>query len=202
MFNTKRTWKRCDDKRIVNLFNEVATTAKTLYPNCFNGCTPELFIDSSTKYLGKCVTSYRKKYNTNSEISRDIMRGTIQYDRGVILLSKYILDMPDKEILDTLSHEFGHFVTPGGHHSYLWRVRANHIGSTYGVTCDRLADTATTKKFKQIIHESGIIDREYKYTIECPKCHATWKRKKMSRFVEQCELWKCGKCGVSLHRIK
>ena len=195
--NRKRTWQICRDNEVIQLFNKVLERSRALYPTLFENCIPQLYIDSSTTKLGHCDTQYNKTYYSKRELLQDKNLNRIRYRDGVIVLSKYILHDKEK-VLDVLVHEFGHFVAPADHHGYLWRTRANNIGQIWNISNTRLDNSGTLKN--GVISQEGNIFE--KYVIECPKCHAQWKRQKMSDFIKHPSDYRCRKCKKTLIRIK
>lgn len=190
---TKRTWNICENEKITSLFNEVKAVTQSLYPEFFDGVYVELFIDSSTSHLGQCNWEYTKRYS-QFELKRAVREKTLRYKRVVILLSKYVFNMSDDEIRNTIVHEFGHMVSPGYNHDYFWENRANTIGKSFGVTCERLAGKNETDQFHSAINKTGI----YKYTVECPSCHTQWKFQRMCNTVKYPSKYHCVKCQKQL----
>lgn len=200
MINRKRTWKDCEDPKILAVYKEVMAEAKRLYPQYFEKTTYKFYIDSSTSHLGRC--SYQ--YNKNTLYSKWGFKnhcGNIRCTDVVILLSKYVQDI--KQVTTTLCHEVAHAVTPGDHHSDLWLTRANKIGEKFGVKINsRLASAAETKNFNANIEKANITKKRAEYLIRCEKCGQEFHRVRKTDFVKHPYLWKCGKCHGELKRIK
>ena len=55
MIDKKRTWKDCEDQKILAIFNEIKDEAKRLYPQYFESTVYKFYIDSSTSHLGRCA---------------------------------------------------------------------------------------------------------------------------------------------------
>lgn len=199
MLYVKRTWHKCTDPKVVAIFNEVKDRAKELYPACFNGCDPELYIDSSTKHLGRCTTQYTRPY-TKREACMAANANKIRYSRAVILLSKYIVKNHDI-VRATLCHEFGHFVSPTQKHNYLFLARADRIGEKWGITNSTYCSKQDAAIFGEEQKMAGVVKEEYKYSVGCPKCNGVWRRKRMCDLVKSPESYRCPKCGVALKRI-
>ena len=200
MINRKRTWKDCEDPKILAVYNEVMAEAKKLYPEYFANTAYRFYIDSSTSRLGRCTYQYDKatlysKYGFRNHC------GNIRCTEVVILLSKYVQDI--KQIINTLCHEVAHAVTPGDHHSDLWLTRANKIGEKFGVKINnRLASAAETADFNANIEKANITKEQTKYLIRCKCCGQEFHRKRETDFVKYPFLWNCGKCYGELERIK
>lgn len=197
MFSTKRTWSKCTDARVNDLYKKVVEVAKKKYPSYFEGCEPEFWLDTSTSHIGRCITSYTKKYTSERELIRDYNTNSIRYDRGVILLSKYAITMSDSNILNTLCHEFGHYVTPHEHHSYLWQKRADSIGSEFGQNCERLASAEESSDFAAQKKAAGIVKTK-RYIVGCPNCTNRWRRARRTELIIHPEFYRCPACKVTL----
>ena len=59
MLKIKETWKECTNKEISKIYNEVLEVTKSSYPEYFT-FEPKLYIDSSTKHLGRCAYQLKK----------------------------------------------------------------------------------------------------------------------------------------------
>lgn len=186
----KKGWKPNYEREIDEIFEEVCLRAQELYPSWFVDCTPELYIIKSTKSLGRCWTQTTKKYKKNSlEYNRDFNTNNIRYRRAIILLSEYILKNK-AEVRQTLVHEFGHFVSFGCHHDYLWKTRSDKIGEKWGIEVSRLT---YSPELSEISKEKS----PYKYALKCVKCGHLWKYKRLCDAVKHPEKWRHNKCSSS-----
>ena len=85
--------------------------------------------------------------------------------------------MPCGDVIDTISHEFGHAATPGAKHGYGWKDFMNRIG------CD--AKRCCSKKTSAV--KSAIV--KGKYRMYCPNGgitgryghYASWRHKYTAR---------------------
>lgn len=191
MIEKKRTWKECEDKKIVQVYEEVKAEAQRLYPEYFENCVYELYIDGSTKHLGQCQYEYNKSTIYNKYGYKNHF-GFLRNSKVVILLSKYV---DADHARNTLVHEFGHAVTPSEGHSSSWLNRANKIGAKWGETCNRLAEGEDLESFRENKPE-----RKYKYAIECPQCGRQWKYQRLCYAVEHPSRYRCSVCKVNLVR--
>lgn len=192
MIEVKRTWKKCTDEKINNIYNEVLNTVKEMYPEYFD-CKLSFYIDSSTRTLGRCIANYKKE----SLISQWGFRNHFEYIRNeevVILLSKYVTD--PIVVKRTLIHEFAHMVTPKEHHSSYWERRAELIGEKFGeVGIKRFASLSDTNSFTEQINISGVKKPDKKYEVVCTGCGRIVKRTRMCDIIRYPGNWKCGVCG-------
>lgn len=102
---------------------------------------------------------------------------------------------PEKAI-NTIIHEIGHAATPGHHHDSHWKKVSDQLGKTYGHTVKRC--TSEEEKGVSLNRPAP----QYKYVIECPKCHYQWKRQKMSKIISHATSYTCPDCKVNLIRVK
>lgn len=200
MINRKRTWKDCEDPKILAVYNEVMAEAKRLYPEYFEKTTYKFYIDSSTSHLGRCSYQYDKR-TLYSKWGFKNHCGNIRCTEVVILLSKYMKDI--KQITEVLIHEMGHAVTPSDHHSDLWLTRTNKIGEKFGVKINgRSASAAQNADFNANMQKENVVKEQAKYLVRCKCCGQEFYRKRETNFVRFPNLWRCGKCHGDLERIK
>lgn len=200
MINRKRTWKDCEDQKILAVYNEVMAEAKKLYPEYFEKTTYKFYIDSSTRHLGRCMWQYDKS-TLCSERGFKNHCGNIRCSEVVILLSKYLKDI--KQITSVLVHEAGHAVTPGDHHSSLWFVRSNKIGEKFKVSINgRLANEEEMLDFTKNIRKENGYKEQNKYTVKCKCCGREIHKKRMCSIIKEPKKWRCGVCNGSFERIK
>lgn len=194
MIEVKRTWKKCTDEKINNIYNEVLNTVKEMYPEYFD-CKLSFYIDRSTRTLGKCIARYKKESLT-SKWGFPNHFGYIRNEEVVILLSKYVTD--PVVIKRTLIHEFAHMVTPKEHHSSFWERRVELIGEKFGeVDLKRFASSSDLSSFREQIEISGVKRLE----VVCTGCGHVAKRTRMCDIIRHPERWKCGVCGSHFKNI-
>lgn len=200
MINRKRTWKDCEDPKILAVYNEVMTEAKRLYPEYFENTRYRFYIDSSTRHLGRCCYEFNKD-TLWSPYGFKNHCGFIRCTDVVILLSKYLQDI--RQVTSTLVHEAGHAVTPRDNHSSLWLTRSNKIGEKFGIKIEgKFANKEEVADFNANMKKAHVQREQTKYTIRCKCCGNIFHRKRMTEFVKYPWLWKCGKCNGELERIK
>lgn len=123
--------------------------------------------------------------------------GQSRWSDGVtaIGLNEVFCADPEKAI-NTIIHEVGHAATPGHHHDGHWKSVSDRLGKTYGHTVKRCSSE----------EEKGVSlnrpEPQYRYIIECPKCHIQWKRQKMSKIISHATSYTCPTCHVNLIRVK
>lgn len=187
MIHRKRTYKDVTDKRILEIWDEVKSEARSLYPYYFENCEPELYQDDSYSHLGLCCQSY---VNT-----RERVVDKIKQSRCIITISSH-LGQDYEQIRKTLCHELGHFVAPKNHHDHIWKVRANKIGERWDLKAERCTNNETFNKAREEIraNRSDI----YKYIVYCPECNHEWKYKTQCKIVKNPGRYLCNDCKSKL----
>ena len=191
MIHRKRTHKDITDKRILEIWNEVKAEAKALYPHFFENCEPELYQDNSYSHLGWCSQSFVNAREKNVD--------KIRQSRCIITISSNLGQDYD-QIRKTLCHELGHFVAPKENHGYLWKARANKIGTRWGLKAERCTNNETFNNAANQMRASK--SSEYKYKVYCPECNTEWLYKTNCQIVQKPSRYRCGKCKASLKSIK
>ncbi len=193
MIHRKRTHKDITDEQILKIWEEVKEEAKTLYPQHFEHCEPELYQDSSYRHLGLCSQSYANSHEMNVD--------KIRQTRCIITVSSNLGQDYD-QIRKTICHELGHFVAPKEHHSHLWKARADKIGARWGLECTRCTNNETFNAASQQAREEATKRTEYKYRVYCPKCGTEWKYKSNCKIVQSPDRYRCGACKTTLKSEK
>ena len=114
--------------------------------------------------------------------------GRCWHQGKVIEYSKYFLDEPEDQIVDTLLHEIAHaLVGPKHGHDWFWKVKASEIGAK------------PERVVEQI--QSQI---KYNFVIKCvnPDCQRPYKgyRHRLKR--EAVKRMYCKSCGASVKAFK
>lgn len=191
MIYRKRTHKDITDTQILKIWYEVKAEAKVLYPHFFENCEPELYQDSSYRHLGLCSQSFVNPSEKNVD--------KIKQSRCIITISS-CLGQDYDQIRKTLCHELGHFVAPKENHSYLWKARANRIGTRWGLEATRLTNNDTFQSAAKEMRAKK--QSEDKYRVYCPECGSEWRYKTQCGIVQNPSRYRCGKCKSSLKSEK
>lgn len=189
MIYRKRTHMDVTDQHIWEIWEEVKEEAEWLFPQYFEHCEPELYMDNSYTRLGHCWQSIENPYERNVDKRRA---------SGCFIIISSLLGQDYEQIRKTLCHEFGHFVSPKENHSYLWKVRAEKIGERWGYEMTRCSNNET---FREAAKEARIdvANRSvYRYRVFCPHCNAEWKYKSNCKTVQYPWLYRCAKCKCDL----
>lgn len=125
------------------------------------------------KRLGRCL--------------REVKKGKEIF---VIEISEKTLSLSLKDIKEVMAHELIHTCKQCMNHGEKWKTYAKQVNRAYGYNISRL------KKFD----ETG--DEEYKYAVECMRCGAVIKRKRMCPLIKEPRNYRCGKCGGKLKKCE
>ena len=122
--------------------------------------------------------------------------GLCSYKNGryYITISEFILadDTIYKAVLETIIHEILHTCVGCMNHGKLWKHYANRIKRMTGYEVTR---TSARSKFGLEPYEKQGKDN---YVFVCEDCGQVIRRSRMSKFVKNYDLYRCGKCGGRL----
>jgi predicted SprT family Zn-dependent metalloprotease len=157
-----------------NLYSYYEAICNEAIDNGFMDTVPPLYLFKSTRTWGKCIYS-------NGE--------------AAIGLNEVYCQDPQKAI-NTIVHEIGHAATPGHHHDYVWKQTSDKLGNIFGEKVKRTTSQA----------ERGLSlnrpDPEYKYIVECTKCHNQYRWQRKPKCVDRLDAYRCSRCKASLVRVK
>lgn len=172
------TWKVCQDKKFLQIYDEVYDEAKSLGLLNKHHKKQPLYIHKSVRTWGLC---------------RWFKMGDNSYDCAVCLNEKIILAKSYDVARQVLVHEIAHIAAPAEHHSKIWHRAGDLIGRKWNITVNR------TDSYEGIELRS---DNNAKYIIECPKCHLQWKYSRAGKVVQHYDRCKCPKCNINVIRVK
>lgn len=139
------------------------------------GCCKQEMPDIKTSYKvnGKV---YYKKFNMHH-----------------IEISKWVMDLNDDKIKNTIIHELIHCLPNCNNHGKWFKQYAKIINNVLGYNIGRVGNK------KQDFEESNLEFKEdivYKYKIKCSNCNQLYYRKKLAKNFFQ--KYRCGKCKGKL----
>jgi len=171
MLNLPRTWKKCTNSELLELYKEICDEATRLG---YSFKEPKLYMFKSTKSWGRC------HYNTET-------------NESAIALNYVFEDKPEAA-RNTLIHEIAHSCAVGDHHGERWERAGNNIGKKWGIKVTRLNNyedlgvQSISKLGKYIVkckkcgHEyyharmCGVVEHPEFYNCGCSGCHGELKR--------------------------
>ena len=181
------------EDKLQNLFNECkielksigidlnnklvgAITINLAKRNCKRyGCCKQEFPVESTKYIEKIGTKRYIKYSI--------------FKKHTIEISKWVMDLNDDIIKNTIMHEIIHCFPNCNNHGEKFKKYAQYINTKLNYNISRLGDK------KQDLADSNIEVKKdyYNYKIKCSKCDYFFCRKRLNNnFTRK---YRCGKCG-------
>ena len=131
-----------------------------------------------------------KKYRVVNIIGR---RKTIKYEKfnkHYIEISKWVMDLEDDIIKNTIMHELIHCIPYCNNHGTEFKKYAKIINNSLGYDISRVGN-------KKKDYEKSAIEynetKTYKYIIKCKSCNQEFFRQRLTKnFIKK---YRCAKCG-------
>lgn len=140
------------------------------------GCCKQEEPDKSTAYRKNRIIYYRK------------------YNKHHIEISRWLMDLNDDIIKNTIMHEIIHCMPDCNNHGKAFKTYAKFINEKLGYNISRLGNKE--EDYRKSNLEFKIETKEYKYKIICEKCNQIYYRQRMVRnFLRK---YRCGKCRGKL----
>lgn len=133
-----------------------------------------------------CYTATRKgRYKTKKyEVFRE----------HHIEISKWVMELDDKIIKNTIMHEVIHCLPYCNNHGKEFKKYAKYINENLGYDISRVGNKAEDYKKSNLEYHDET--KKYKYKILCKKCGAIIYRQRLQ--VNKIKSYRCGKCGGKL----
>ena len=138
------------------------------------GCCKQEEPDFSSKYI---VRRGRNRYIHYS-----------RYKKHTIEISRWVMDLNDDIIKNTIMHEIIHCFPDCGNHGILFKNYADRINVKLGYNISRLGN-------KQEDYEKSnleYMEKKYKYKIVCQNCGECFYRNRLNKNL--LVKYRCGKC--------
>ncbi|MBQ3407604.1 MAG: SprT-like domain-containing protein [Clostridia bacterium] len=146
------------------------------------GCCKQENPIKSTKYIEKIGRNRYIKYG--------------QYKSHKIEISKWVMNLNDDIIKNTIMHEIIHCFPNCSNHGEHFKKYASYINSRLGYDISRVGDKRKDMAESNIQEEA----EKYNYKIECTNCGYNFLRKRLNcNFSRK---YRCGKCGGKLQTMK
>lgn len=184
--------------------------------NLYEKCLKELSsigIDLSEEKIGKISISLAKRKTArygcckqekpDKEEFHYIKRGRRKYkiyDKFLIHnieISKWVMDLDEKIIKNTIIHEIIHCLPYCNNHGKEFKKYANYINENLQYNITRVGNKKEDyeKSNKEFNEES-----KYKYKIRCKKCGYIYLRKRLKK--DFTKKYRCGKCQGKLELVE
>ena len=124
----------------------------------------------------------------------------IKYDRfhkHHIEITKWVLELDDKIIKNTILHEIIHCFPGWNNHGTTFKSYAKYINQKLGYDITRLGNKENDFKKSNLNFEEEL--NKYKYKIQCKKCGEIYYRKRLTKNL--LKKYCCSKCGGRLKLI-
>ena len=175
----------------------------------FKECIQELEkigIDINNKDIGKIEINIskrnNKRYGACKQEEPDIKSKYIEkigrrkivkywkYNKHVIEISKWVMELDEKIIKNTIMHELIHCMPYCNNHGAEFKRYANYINNKLGYDISRVGNKEQDYKKSNLEYKE---EKQLKYKIECQKCGYTFYRQRQNKnFTRK---YRCGKCG-------
>lgn len=107
-----------------------------------------------------------------------------------IEISKWVMELDDKIIKNTIMHEIIHCFPYCNNHGPQFKKYAKYINEKLGYNISRVGDRESDYKQSNLKYEVKI--KEYKYKLQCQKCGAIIYRQRFP--INKINSYRCGKC--------
>lgn len=161
-----------------NVDIKITTRAKKRY-----GCCKPIEPDISSKY-------YEYK-----NLKRIIKYG--KYNKYVIEISSWVLDLNDDIIKNTIMHELIHCLPKCNNHGHEFKKYTEYINSKLNYNINRVGNKQEDYKQSNVEYKD---ERKNNYKIICTRCNQTFYRQRCVHNFEK--KYRCGICKGKLKIIK
>lgn len=150
--------------------------------------------------------SVKKNMRLSRAVARTIRRSAMRYSSDFnkydLELGKLFFVKEDRMLWrDVIAHEMVHTIEGCFNHSDLfcmYLAKLERLGKGYNLST-RLDFTDYGISEEEL---PGHGEQSYKYMLECVECGYQYKRKRMSKIIENPDLARCGVCGGKLVRVR
>ena len=133
-------------------------------------------------------------------VSRRGRRKTIRYERfnkHHIEISKWVLELEDNIIKNTIIHELIHCIPYCNNHGIEFKKYAKLINNTYGYDISRVGDKKKDYEKSNLEYSEG---QKYNYRVVCKGCKQEFYRQRINKdFVKK---YICGKCKSKFEVVR
>jgi len=187
------------EEKLQKLYNDCIKeleTIKIYVPN--NPLIGEIDIKiakRNSKRYGCC-----KQENPDTKSSYIVRKGrnvSIKYERynkHHIEISRWVMDLDDSIIKNTIMHEIVHCFPGCSNHGVTFKNYASYINQKLGYNIKRLGNKEEDYRESNLDFEKD--DKNYKYKIICENCRQIFYRKRLQKNL--LKKYRCGKCGGKL----
>lgn len=174
-----------------------------LYNECVNELT-SIGLDLSPNNIGKVEICFSKrnnkrygcckqeepdsKYKITQKVGRRIVVKYEKFNKHTIEISKWVMDLNDSIIKNTIMHELIHCFPFCNNHGKEFKMYAKYINEKLGYDISRLGNKKADYEKSNIDYEK----KKYKYVIKCTECGKLIYRNRLDRNFFRKYRCKCG----------
>ena len=183
------------EERLLNLFSESVKELQSIGINPLDREVGEIdinFAKRKAKRYGCCryeepdsnyIIKIKKGYRTYKKYAR--------YNKHHIEISKWVMDLDDKIVKNTIIHEIIHCFPYCTDHGEQFKTYAKIINDKLGYNITRLGNKKEDYEKSNVEYEDA--ENRYNYKIQCSKCnHVGYRMRLIKNFEKR---YRCGLCG-------
>lgn len=179
------------EEKLIKLYNECLEELKSIGIIFDNKEITINIAKRNNKRYGCCKPSIPdEKYKV--VIKKSLRKYIIKYEnfkKYEIEISKWVFDLDEKIIKNTIIHELLHCLPYCNNHGKVFKKYAKLINEKLGYNITRAGNKKEDFEKSNMEYEE---DKEYKYKIVCTKCGNIFYRKRLTKnFVKK---YRCSRC--------
>lgn len=190
------------DKKLNNLYNDSIKELESIGIKIMNN-EKVGFIDISiskrnNKRYGCC--KHEEPYEMDFDIKKYKNHFKIVYNRFKkhhIEISKWVMDLDDKIIKNTIIHEILHCLPECNNHGKAFQDYAKLINKKLGYNISTVGNKEEDYKKSNLEFKED--NKSYKYRIMCKECRITFYRQRLKK--DLIKNYRCSKCGGKLELV-
>ena len=118
-----------------------------------------------------------KKYTVTEKVGRRKIVKYEKFNKHTIEVSKWVLELNDEIIKNTIMHEIIHCFPFCNNHGKTFRMYAKYINDRLGYDISRLGNKRQDYEKSNLVYE----EKEWKYVIKCSNCGKVLYRNRLAR---------------------
>lgn len=186
------------EEKLQRLYNECINELKSINIDINNPMIGEIDVriaPRNTKRYGCCKQEepdLTSRYTVKR--GRHKIIGYERFNKHHIEINKWVMDLEDKLIKNTIMHEIIHCFPRCNNHGETFKKYASYINQNLNYNITRVGDKKEDFKKSNLDFDEN--ENNYKYKIVCQECGQLILRKRLQRnFIKK---YRCGKCGGKL----
>lgn len=191
------------EEKLIDLYNECINELKTIGINVLDnpdvGKIQIKFSRRNAKRYGCCkqenpdkFIKHKKKYRGKNYIYYD------KYKTHTIEISRWVMDLNDNIIKNTIMHEIIHCMPKCNNHGTEFKQYAKYINQKLGYDISRTGNKKEDYEKSNLKYNDDT--QKYKYKIVCKKCGQTCYRQRISK--DFTKKYRCSLCARKIRSSK